>query len=121
MAARFRAVRAGGPDGGVDLGANRVALADQGFLAQRYGSRNGFRGSRFGRIAPASAPTAGEREESQGQGRYQRVSESHRWATLAKRLDALCRGFKAAAQGLEPRLPLPERGVLPLHQAAKRV
>src|SRR5436853_1985232 len=37
-------------------------------------------------------------------------------ATLAKGFDAFA--GKAAAQGLEPRLPRPERGVLPLHQAA---
>jgi hypothetical protein len=28
---------------------------------------------------------------------------------------------KTAAQGFEPRLPRPERGVLPLHQAARRL
>ena len=86
-------------DRGVDLGADRVALRDQLGFAQRRG-RFG-RGRRFGR---SSSPPPQPARASAASGIAIQILEG---------LIEI-----AAAQGLEPRLPLPERGVLPLHQAA---
>ena len=118
----FGFARAQGADRGVDLGADRVALGDQVRLAQgrlRFGCLHG-RGR--GRVAAAAAAAAGERqggdrERPAGSGTSWRVRR-HRGGDGSRANRRAVQGFRTAAQGLEPRLPRPERGVLPLHQAA---